>query len=94
MIEAIRRKTRFHFSYVALALNATRPGPFDHWRTVRAALVARDAEAASQGARDILYFMQGEVARIMLSRGPRLIADAPQIPSSTTSKRAVPRRKT
>ena len=94
MIEAIRRKTRFHFSYAALALNTNGPGPYDHWRTVRAALLARDAETASQGARDILYFMQGEVARIMLSRGPRLIAEAPQNSSSTTSKRAVPRRKT
>jgi DNA-binding GntR family transcriptional regulator len=27
MIEAVRRKTRFHFSYVALAINANGPGP-------------------------------------------------------------------
>jgi len=93
MIEAIRRKTRFHFSYVALALSATGPGPFKFWREVRTALIARDAEKASQGARDILYFMQGEVARIMLSRGPRLIADAPPIPKSTPPRRANPRRK-
>jgi hypothetical protein len=38
---------------------------------VRAALVARDADEASQAARDILYFMQGEVARIMLAHGRR-----------------------
>lgn len=71
MIESIRRKTRFHFSYVALALNADGPGPYEHWRRVRAALVARDANEASQAARDILYFMQGEVARIMLAHGRR-----------------------
>lgn len=72
MIEAVRRKTRFHFSYVALALGADGPGPYEHWRRVRAALVDRDANEASQAARDILYFMQGEVARIMLARGPRV----------------------
>lgn len=71
MIESVRRKTRFHFSYVALALNADGPGPYAHWREVRAALVARDAGEAGQAARNILYFMQGEVARIMLARGPR-----------------------
>ncbi|MEH6789839.1 GntR family transcriptional regulator [Parasphingorhabdus sp.] len=72
MIASVRRKTRFHYSYVALAINSDRPGPYAHWRTVRTALVARDAEQASQSARDILYFMQGEVARIMLSRGSRI----------------------
>lgn len=77
MTEAIRRKTRFHFSYVALAINAEGPGPYAHWRRVRAGLVERDSDAASQAARDILYFMQGEVARIMLARGPRVRADSP-----------------
>ncbi|MEP9358367.1 GntR family transcriptional regulator [Sphingomonas sp. KR3-1] len=77
MIEAVRRKTRFHFSYVALAINANTPGPYEYWRRVRAALVERDADKASQAARDILYFMQGEVARIMLARGPRVREDAP-----------------
>lgn len=77
MIEAVRRKTRFHFSYVALAINANGPGPYEFWRGVRAGLVERDADRASQSARDILYYMQGEVARIMLARGPRVRADAP-----------------
>jgi len=77
MIESVRRKTRFHFSYVALALTANGPGPYEHWRDVRAALVARDADKASQAARDILYFMQGEVARIMLAHGSRIREDAP-----------------
>lgn len=72
MIESVRRKTRFHFSYVALALNAGGPGPYEHWRRVRAALLARDANEASQAARDILYFMQSEVARIMLAHGRRV----------------------
>jgi DNA-binding GntR family transcriptional regulator len=72
MIESVRRKTRFHFSYVALALTANGPGPYEHWRRVRAALVTRDANEAAQAARDILYFMQGEVARIMLAHGRRV----------------------
>lgn len=87
MIEAVRRKTRFHFSYVALAINANGPGPYEYWRKVREALLARDAAKASQGARDILYFMQGEVARIMLARGPRVRSHAP--PASTAADRAV-----
>ena len=69
MIGSVRRKTRFHYSYVALAINSEESGPYAHWRKVRAALVARNADQASQSARDILYFMQGEVARIMLARG-------------------------
>jgi len=72
MIEAIRRKTRFHFSYAALALNQDTSRPFIFWADVRAALLDRDADKASQGARNILYFMQGEVARMMLSHGPRV----------------------
>lgn len=68
MIASIRRKTRFHFSYAALALAGHGGGgPYDHWRQIRAALPRRDAAAASEGARSILYFMQGEVARIMLA---------------------------
>lgn len=76
MTEAVRRKTRFHFSYVALAINANGPGPYEHWRDVRAGLLERNPDKASQAARDILYFMQGEVARIMLARGPRVRSDA------------------
>lgn len=89
MIEAVRRKTRFHFSYVALALNANAPGPFDHWRRVRAALAKRDANVASQAARDILYFMQGQVARIMLAHGPRIREDGP-LPTAVA---AIPARR-
>ncbi len=91
MIASVRRKTRFHFSYVALALNADGPGPYQHWREVRAALAKRDASAAAQGARAILYFMQGEVARIMLAHGPRVRESAPLPQNSATAK---PRRST
>lgn len=93
MIEAVRRKTRFHFSYLALAINANGPGPYEHWRRVRAALVDRDADRASQSARDILYFMQGEVARIMLARGPRLISETPLAESSPAPKRRAPAKR-
>ena len=75
MIESIRRKTRWHFSYVALAMSAKGPGPYEHWRVIRAALLARDADRASQGARELLYFMQHEVARTFLARGPHLQRD-------------------
>lgn len=67
MIEAIRRKTRWHYSYVSLA--ESDGGPFDHWRTVRAGLAARDSNMAAEGARNILYYMQNEAMRLMISRG-------------------------
>ena len=93
MIESVRRKTRFHFSYVALAINAHGPGPYEFWRGVRAGLIERDADKASQCARDILYYMQGEVARIMLARGPRVRADAPLAHPASAPKRATSGRK-
>lgn len=71
MIASVRRKTRFHFSYVALALTQNKTGPYQYWRKVKAAMIERDARAASSAASDILYFMQSEVARIMLSQGTR-----------------------
>ena len=89
MTEAVRRKTRFHFSYVALAVDANGP-PYEHWRRVREGLVARDAESASKAARDILYFMQGEVARIMLAHGPRTLADTQ---ATTTDQPSARKRK-
>lgn len=66
MIESIRRKTRWHYSYVGLAESS---GPFEHWRVVRAGLAARDSAMASEGARNILYYMQNEAMRLMISRG-------------------------
>ena len=70
MIEAIRRKTRWHFSYVALAINANGPGPYEYWRRIRAGLVDRDPDKTSQAARELLYFMQSEVSKILLARRP------------------------
>jgi DNA-binding GntR family transcriptional regulator len=69
MIAAVRRKTRWHWSYVGLAESSTGKGPFDHWRVMRAGLAARDPARAAEGARNILYFMQNEVSRLMLARG-------------------------
>ena len=69
MIAAVRRKTRWHWSYVGLAESPYPQGVFDHWRVMRAKLALRDAAGAADGARSILYFMQNEVARLMLSRG-------------------------
>ncbi len=68
MIESVRRKTRWHYSYVGLAESA-KGSPFDHWRVVRAGLAKRDAAMASEGARNILYHMQNEAMRLMISRG-------------------------
>lgn len=72
MIASVRRKTRFHFSFVVLSLNSNRRTPFELWRNMRVALSARDAESASKSAHDILHFMQGEASRIMLSQGQRV----------------------
>jgi DNA-binding GntR family transcriptional regulator len=69
MIAAVRRKTRWHWSYVGLAESEYPQGVFDHWRIMRAGLAARDPAKAADGARGILYFMQSEVARLMLARG-------------------------
>lgn len=69
MIAAVRRKTRWHWSYVGLAESPYPQGVFDHWRVMRAGLAARDPAMAADGARDILYFMQNEVSRLMLTRG-------------------------
>jgi DNA-binding GntR family transcriptional regulator len=69
MIAAVRRKTRWHWSYVGLAQSPYWDGCFDHWRVMRAGLAARDPARAAEGARGILYFMQTEVSRLMLQRG-------------------------
>jgi DNA-binding GntR family transcriptional regulator len=86
MIESVRRKTRWHYSYVALAINAAGAGPYEHWRHVRSALVSRDADKASAAARNILYFMQSEVARIMLARGPGLRERMPHSAATGTGR--------
>jgi DNA-binding GntR family transcriptional regulator len=73
MIEAIRRKTRWHYSYVSLA-ESTDGGPFPHWEVVREGLASRDGAMASEGARNIIYYMQNEAMRLMISRGHGLQA--------------------
>ena len=80
MIAAVRRKTRFHYSYIALALQEDELGPFPHWRRVKAALLDRDAAEASNAARNILYYMQANVARIMLAQGPKPISPRAFLP--------------
>lgn len=77
MIESIRRKTRWHYSYVSLA-ESTDGGVWEPWRMVRAGLAARDGAMAAEGARNILYYMQNEAMRLMISRGYGL-QDAPKI---------------
>jgi DNA-binding GntR family transcriptional regulator len=88
MITAVRRKTRWHLSYAGLFEG---PGPFDHWRAMRAALAARDAGQAAEGARGILYYMQNEVSRMMLARGLGMQQSvAPSVPRQrgATSRQA------
>lgn len=80
MISAVRRKTRWHWSYVGLAESTSVQGPFDHWRTMRAGLAARDPAKSAEGARNILYFMQSEVAKLMLARGLGMQDTAPPGP--------------
>lgn len=80
MIAAVRRKTRWHWSYVGLAQSTFPDGCFVHWRVMRAGLAARDPAKAAEGARNILYFMQNEVSRLMLTRG--LGMQEPSRPSS------------
>lgn len=77
MIEAVRRKTRWHYSYVSLA-EYTDSALWEHWRRVREGLAARDGAKASEGARGILYCMQNEAMRLMISRGYGL-QEAPKI---------------
>jgi DNA-binding GntR family transcriptional regulator len=83
MVAAVRRKTRWHISYIGLALSP--PGPFDHWRTMRAGLAARDPAKAAEGARRILYYMQTEVSRLMLSRGLGMQDPSPPAPRRRAS---------
>ncbi|WP_372784270.1 GntR family transcriptional regulator [Phenylobacterium sp.] len=67
MIEAVRRKTRWHYSYSGLAEGTGHP--FDHWRVLRAGLADRNCAMAAEGARNILYCIQDDVMRLMVSRG-------------------------
>ena len=49
----------------------------------------RDADQASQSARELIYFMQSEVSRIMLAHGPR--RDQPVVASPRKTRAAAGR---
>lgn len=89
MIAAVRRKTRFHWSYVGLAQSPFPQGVFDHWRVMRAGLAARNPAQAAEGARNILYFMQTEVSRLMLARGLGMQETLKQADARLRAARAV-----
>jgi len=84
MIAAVRRKTRWHYSYAGLE-KSTGGAPFDSWLVVRAGLVARDPAMAAEGARNILYHMQSEAMRLMIAHGQGLQA-APDVRSSRSRR--------
>lgn len=81
MIESIRRKTRWHYSYVSLA-DGSAP-PIEHWRALRDGLAARNGAMAADGARGILYHVQNEVMRLMISRGFGLRIASPSTPRAS-----------
>ena len=78
MIEQVRRKTRWQYSWVALEKLINPPGPYHYWRLVREGLQERDVEKASTAARDIILYMQGEVSQRMLSQGMGFVSAQPQ----------------
>ncbi|MBS0362793.1 MAG: GntR family transcriptional regulator [Proteobacteria bacterium] len=69
MMNASHRKARWHFSYLGIAESRGAGGPLEDWRDLAAALRRRDAEAAADHARRIIYFTQGEVTRSLVARG-------------------------
>lgn len=69
LIEASDRRTRWHFAHLGLAESVTRPGPAGDWLELRRALLARDAKAAGDAARNILHFIQQEQAAALLAHG-------------------------
>jgi DNA-binding GntR family transcriptional regulator len=69
MMAASHRKARWHFSYLGLAENRSSYGPLDNWRALAAALRDRDPDKAAQSARNVIYFMQQEVTKVLVSRG-------------------------
>lgn len=83
MIEQVRRKTRWQYSWVALEHMINPPGPYHYWRIVREGLLKRDVEMASKAARDIILYMQGEVSQRMLSQGMGFQSSPQTAPSQT-----------
>jgi DNA-binding GntR family transcriptional regulator len=87
MIEAVRRKTRWHYSYIGLA-EGSGP-PIAHWRVLRAGLAARDPAMAAEAARAIVHHTQNEVMRLMIVRGVGLRKlPEPAAAGSTQKRRA------
>ena len=72
MMAASHRKARWHFSYLGLAESQGSQGPLSDWLELAQALTARNAEAAANSARRIIYFMQQEVTKALVARGGAL----------------------
>ena len=72
MMAASHRKARWHFSYLGLSESRSAEGPHASWLNLAAALTARDADAAANSARRIIYFMQHEVTKALVARGGAL----------------------
>lgn len=85
MIDAVRRKTRWHYSYIGLA-EGSGP-PIAHWRVMRAGLVARDPAMAAEAAREIVHHTQNEVMRLMISRGVGLRSLPPPVSAGAVKGR-------
>lgn len=68
MLAASHRKARWHVSVLGLDERGA-IGPLDDWRELGEALAQRQADTAADAARRIVYFMQQEVTKTLLSRG-------------------------
>ena len=73
MMAASHRKARWHFSYLGLAESQGSQGPASDWQDLAQALNSRNAEAAANAARRIIYFMQQEVTKALVARGGALV---------------------
>ncbi len=68
LLAASHRKARWHLSILGLDERGAL-GPLEHWRGLAQALRVRDADAAADAARRIIYRMQQEATQAMLARG-------------------------
>jgi DNA-binding FadR family transcriptional regulator len=73
MMAASHRKARWHFSYLGLAESQGAQGLASDWQDLAQALTSRNAEAAANAARRIIYFMQQEVTKALVARGGALV---------------------
>jgi DNA-binding GntR family transcriptional regulator len=69
MMAASYRKARWHFSYLGLEAGRGVLGLGHDWKSLAAALTERNAEAAADAARRIIYVMQQEVTKSLVARG-------------------------